>query len=971
MKSVQSRLLLALLLLAIPLGITELIARDNDWDLMTRREMGVDRFHEAHPEWNGKGVVIAVLDTGVDMGVAGLEKLPDGEIKVVDCRDFSGEGDLIWEEGFVVPNGDKGEKIVDSTGRSLEGFREQGEGALDGRYYLAFLEESCFQDTSVRDLNSDGDEKDSFGILIFAVKETVKEGEEEHEELRFEAVVDVNGDGDLKDGVRLTDYYRQHQSFVLQGKEGDRRQLTMALNFYPEEKRLSVHFDDGGHGTHVAGIAAGYQVHGQKGYHGMAPGARVISLKIGNNRYAGGCTTTESMVKAYEYGAKYSKDHKVPVVFNMSFGVGSEIEGRSAIDLFIDDFLWKNPGVVVVTSAGNEGPGLSSVGTPACSVRAIAVGALLSPEAAAAQYGAPGLKKEILFSFSSRGGDTNKPDILAPGSACSTVPPWGDRDHMHGTSMASPAAAGAVALVVDALVSRESPFEIDNALILRALKHTGRMLEGWTVLDQGGGVIDVPAAYEYARFLCENGEGKVLREYRVTNRGPVPGQGVAYWRTSPYVPSLGKMMNFRIEGRFPEKIEDEAKARFYRAFDLEPDVDWLSLNKPLIYLKGSASSSLGIMADLEGRAPGLYTGRVIATRRSDDRVLGKPVPEFVIPVTALIPHRVDGKNHGRMRMTGAVEPGFLQRHYVEVPAGITSITTEVRILDGGESARLSVSLVDPEGVGRGFTGASSGGERDGRSVLSGRGVVPGTWEWVVSSSIRSREPASYDLVVTLHGLDVGATDLTFGDAPVQRRLLVPVRCTQAAPFRGSMTCKLDSFGKKDVVEVRDEGEFTRTVTIDSSVSEIRWTVDFDRETYALFTDCVLRIEDVETGKTLRNSALSQRSAAVSYRVPDNLKQPKEYRLALIPAFTHEKDSKHWRFVLTESRTWRGGAINLEPVAPKKGRLSLVPWESVWTEFLLSKPLPASLEGFQVQGVLEIKSDSGNDTIVRKRWSWTD
>ena len=64
----------------------------------------------------GKGVVIAVLDTGVDMGVEGLKVLPDGKPKVVDVRDFSTEGDLYWEEGHINP-GEKGEKIVDNKGR--------------------------------------------------------------------------------------------------------------------------------------------------------------------------------------------------------------------------------------------------------------------------------------------------------------------------------------------------------------------------------------------------------------------------------------------------------------------------------------------------------------------------------------------------------------------------------------------------------------------------------------------------------------------------------------------------------------------------------------------------------------------------------------------------------------------------------------------------------------------------------------
>ena len=50
----------------------------SDWDILTIKETGVDRFRDAYPDFDGTGVVIAVLDTGVDPGVEGLKTLPDG-----------------------------------------------------------------------------------------------------------------------------------------------------------------------------------------------------------------------------------------------------------------------------------------------------------------------------------------------------------------------------------------------------------------------------------------------------------------------------------------------------------------------------------------------------------------------------------------------------------------------------------------------------------------------------------------------------------------------------------------------------------------------------------------------------------------------------------------------------------------------------------------------------------------------------
>ena len=96
------------ILLAATLILPALAQEQERWDLLTVKELGVDQFLAEHPDWNGSKVVIAVLDTGVDMGVAGLDKLPDGGVKVVDVRDFTGEGDLFWEEAQLVPDG-KGE----------------------------------------------------------------------------------------------------------------------------------------------------------------------------------------------------------------------------------------------------------------------------------------------------------------------------------------------------------------------------------------------------------------------------------------------------------------------------------------------------------------------------------------------------------------------------------------------------------------------------------------------------------------------------------------------------------------------------------------------------------------------------------------------------------------------------------------------------------------------------------------------
>lgn len=916
------------------------------WEVMTRSETGVARFQAQQPTYDGRGVVIAVLDTGVDMGAAGLTGLPQGGVKVVDCRDFTGEGDIHWEPARLVPGKGKDEKLMDAKGRSLTQFRDKVKDALNQNFQIAFIEEAAFSDTAVKDLNGDGDTKDAFGVLVHLLKD------EKTGDAYYAALVDLNGDGNLSDGAVITDYRRRHETCHLQGKAGGRRNLTLACNFFPAENRLSLHFDAQGHGTHVAGIAAGFQIHGQKGYHGMAPGAQVLSLKIGFNGYAGGATVTESVKQALDFGAAYAKDHDVPVVFNMSYGIMAEQDDQSAIDQYINKLLWDNPRIIFVTSAGNSGPGLSTIGTPGTAHRAITAGASLSPEAAPAQYG-HALTQEIPFGFSSRGGDFFKPDIIAPGSACSTVPMWKDRDHGHGTSMASPATAGSVAVLVSALLQQSPPCPIDNRLIHRAIKNTGRHINGLTHLDEGGGAVDIPTAFAYVKHLVARGEHESLREYRISNATPA-GVDTVYCRTSPGLPAAAHPMNLSILPGFAAAMTQEAKARFYRALRLTPGADWIGLTKSLIYFKGGISPTVGISVNLAGKKPGIYTGLVTAQRAQLDTLCGKPLQEFAIPVCAIVPHRVTRANRGRIRTEGQVPPNLWKRVFLEVPAGTVALAMSLRLTDTPSRTALSAAVFDPEGFRRGGIGAvSAEGERQRKSTLStGAPLKPGVWEVVISSRPGSTDTACYEFTAMPCGGAFGTAVAHAGEGPVPSRLhRIPLSSTQAAPLSVSVSGRVEGFSRERIMTVSGKDTFTRTVHVDNTLSDIAWAIAFDPATYALFTDCVLRIEDARTGKTLRNSALDGKTGSVTFGIASSQSKPKAIRLVLKPAFTLAKDTGTWRFRLSESRRLRHSPGPLTIIAPHQNRLTLQPGHTAEIDFQLPGSLPEAPAGYLRQAIL--------------------
>ncbi len=117
------------------------------------------------------------------------------------------------------------------------------------------------------------------------------------------------------------------------------------------------------HGTHVAGIIA---ANGR--LKGVAPEAEIIAYRALG---PGGYGTTEQVIAAIEQAIKDEVD-----ILNLS--LGNNVNGP---DLPITKALNKavEKGIIAVTSNGNSGPGIWTVGSPGTSYRAISVGASTPP----------------------------------------------------------------------------------------------------------------------------------------------------------------------------------------------------------------------------------------------------------------------------------------------------------------------------------------------------------------------------------------------------------------------------------------------------------------------------------------------------------------------------------------------------------------------------------------------------------------
>uniref|UniRef100_A0A914QKJ8 Peptidase S8/S53 domain-containing protein n=1 Tax=Panagrolaimus davidi TaxID=227884 RepID=A0A914QKJ8_9BILA len=57
-----------------------------------------DLFLSKYPDFDGRGIKIAIIDTGIDLYLEGLQKTSEGHPKIIDCFDFTESGNVETSE---------------------------------------------------------------------------------------------------------------------------------------------------------------------------------------------------------------------------------------------------------------------------------------------------------------------------------------------------------------------------------------------------------------------------------------------------------------------------------------------------------------------------------------------------------------------------------------------------------------------------------------------------------------------------------------------------------------------------------------------------------------------------------------------------------------------------------------------------------------------------------------------------------
>jgi subtilisin family serine protease len=283
-----------------------------------------------------------------------------------------------------------------------------------------------------------------------------------------------------------------------------------------------------GHGTHVAGIVAGSGRASQGLYAGIAPDADIVALRVLGDDCSG---KTSDVIDALEWVGRNHATYHIKVV-NLSLG-------HAVLESIFTDPLVQaverlsRKGIAVVTAAGNKGinpatgkPGYGGVGVPCNAPSAICVGSLDT-------QGTSKLSDDRVADSSSRGPTRfdllAKPDLVAPGVEIVSLAAPGSllyQEHpelrvgsryfmLSGTSMASPAVAGAAALLLAA-----NPDLSANTLKM-ALQFTARILKRTDVLTQGAGALNIGGALVLADAInphAPRGTNWITRRVTAANR---------------------------------------------------------------------------------------------------------------------------------------------------------------------------------------------------------------------------------------------------------------------------------------------------------------------------------------------------------------------------------------------------------------------------------------------------------------------
>ena len=658
----------------------------------------------------GAGIRVAVIDTGVDPGLADLWGASGARLAAF--RDFTGIGNIGQRgRGVWGTRPAEGDVLVDDE-VALEGRRFR----FEDRIYTITGPQPVGETVKVGWLPDAMLTDDEAPIPVVLVATTTA-GD-------YDAVY-----VDLDRNRVLTD-----DEFFQAGTDSSSiGMLQNGVHFVVTEidgggSAVNIGFDGNGHGTQVAGIIAG----GDHEYTGMAPGVELLVLKAMTSEGKGSWT---NVLEAARHAAIQGAD-----IINISLtglpdpGDWPTRQAKGLQDI-AEDF-----DVLIVTAAGNEGPGLGSVFTPGVADETLSVGGVLPPPIVRRESGYQ-LPHPVIWEHSSIGPRADgglSPQLLAPAVTRSLIP-----NHLagsgvatfRGTSCAAAYVSGAAALLKEAANAFGLAPKMSD--IGRAFREGAEPLPNYSSVEQGYGVINLWQAWEYLE-TADDRLKPVKVEIHPSALAEMPQ--MAPYAEGVYLRSWAPSML-----KFSLVNPNDVPVRVTLDTVNLPSAT-LQAEELVIPSEGNREISVRYNAGSDGQ---LESGFLTVDNRE------RPGVDARILHTILHPIRLDDVE-GVFEQHHQVGPGEWNRYFVKVPEGASRLDAQLSIPTEG---RVRMRLTDPKGhvaFQSAFIGAGTH-QMSGDPVKNvGRRVdypESGVWEIMVSSptslSFFGLSVSDYALMVSL------------------------------------------------------------------------------------------------------------------------------------------------------------------------------------------------------------------------------
>ncbi|MCW5883740.1 MAG: S8 family serine peptidase [Candidatus Kapabacteria bacterium] len=942
------------------------IGQEDTFPFLDIKSMGAHEFIRQNPDCDGRGVVIFILDNSVDPSIPGMISTSTSKPKVIDMQDFSNQLVLNLKEAEFETNNSL--QVLMAGDIMISGADKLKFKPFDEKYFYGVIDEKKhFMNSPVSDLNSNGRKDDKFAVIAFKIKITESIVREfigmvkpEIGSMQWVYYVDENSNGSIDDEIpRFTYKYNLDYFNFYSGDKGKRPLVVMSANLASDSHKMVINTCDGSHGTHCGGIACGYEIYNKKGNNGVAPGAFIVSLKIGSNLLSGGATTTEAMKKAYEYGIDFLKESGIKYgVYSMSYGIGSETPGRSEIEKYLNEFALKHENVIVITSNGNNGPGINSTGNPAGANNILSVGAMLPVDVLKNLYGSL-RNTPWVTNFSSRGGESGKPDVIAPGGASSSVPAFERGDAFWGTSMSCPQAAGAAAILFSA--ANHFNIKTTGAMLKKALKFGAKPLAGYSHLDQGIGLINIQNSFDYLTAMNERREFDKSADYSIETANSYYSDkkgSAAFWKASGYFPTGSEKQTVAVKPLFYKELPAETKHNFYRIYNLVSDSPWLKTDKSEIYLRGELGGSFGMIFDSSKiTKPGLYSGRISAYPKSEP---GSKYADFDVQANIIIPYKFNSENHYSLKIKGEkISIGDIKRFFIETPTGASTAKITLSPVDG-KNFGLMAYLYNPDGRNSG-TGISTDESmrKDIELIITSEKMTHGIWEIIPASHYQSLNDSYFDLSVQFYMLQ--------SDKPVISKLENIAGSMPSGSFsvmnlgsrliNSTLSGSIEGYMIEKEIKHTGSSIFKKTFKIGNEISQCKFIVEMSDEQYNKSTDISFNIFD-EKGESIVSSGLGRKSAEINFRAA----KAGTYRIEFEAGFTHSKfESEPWIFNLTE-KYYYSESNSLKFDSPN---MKIYPGTDNLIKFSTTNPIFVAPDGFKTFGDIELKDNYDNSVIYKQ------